>query len=229
METSQQRGSREQRQGAQIQGDTQTGWQLVTRGRGVRKWSRRERQGPGHGMLCWLKLSRSQVTETQSTVAQVKGKLLDGNRSNSWNSKVRDTRESAKPSSATLHNDLHQEIVEDPCRGTLAEGRVRPRPVRTDPIVQPPSTGPPINHIVLYDHLAISNFLKFLKASSCLECRQMHAHKYLSMENQMQALNNSLPLFCLEALPKKTNGCLSKSFSVLLASMATRCYLFIGH
>ena len=42
-----------------------------------------ERRGPGHGTLCWLKLSGLQATETQSTVAQVKGKLLDGDRSNS--------------------------------------------------------------------------------------------------------------------------------------------------
>lgn len=63
-------------------------------------------------------------------------------------------------------------------------------------------------HIILPDRLAINNLSKFLQALGCLECWKKHVHKYLSLENQMKA-ENSLPLFYLEVMPKKTNGCLS--------------------
>lgn len=57
------------------EGVTHREWQRETWGRGIRILNWKERQGPGHGRLRWLKFSWLQITEIQVTVAQAKGEL----------------------------------------------------------------------------------------------------------------------------------------------------------
>lgn len=182
-----------------------TVWNTVTHGtwgwgRGVRK-----RAGGRAGGLCWFKFSQVQVTETQLTVAQAKGGFGEGKWKNSW------TPRSGRQQSLRKEGENKSRTGKSGGPFTLfsrmsfiwkllnssAEWEVSDvvHTLKTDLSMRPPSAGPPSTpswhsglgrsiHIVLSDHLTVSKLSRFL---DCLECWQMDAQEFLSLENQMQA------------------------------------------